>query len=217
MSDLKPDELDNLPAYVKNLGEITHLVKYASKRFKDAKSQVNYLNFEWYIHAMRLVLSHCIFESFITQTIDVICKVKPNVINTLEGFKTAQIDGIDESQLQKYITKVHKKIGGKSIHGRLKFLRENCQLQAILDNKRKEMILFLEQIRHIIVHQSGIIDKQFFDRLRDTRFNEKFIEQKVGEQIKIDKLIIDAQCHIYSMFIVELFIEICQKYLGIKI
>ena len=206
------DRFKKIPTMIQDLGEIIYQAKTAPRNIENLDKKIKYLDFEWYNHASRLVLTHSYFEAFVTKTIDIICKVKPEIIGHFLN-KTIPHDLSIDREWNKYMKKLHSKVGSGKIDSRLDFLRNYCVLNAIISREREETLIFLEQIRHLIVHRNGIIDNRFLSNLDKTIFRDIYSEKNIDEKIELFIETIVDQRNVVWNFASELFTEVCVKFL----
>ncbi|MHA1365830.1 MAG: hypothetical protein ACTSP5_05385 [Candidatus Heimdallarchaeota archaeon] len=208
-------EIAKYPKYLQALGDLYYQAKTAPEEIHGIKNPVNYLDFIWHINSRDIVFKHCYFEAFLAKTIDAICEAKPEIMYDYLVSKRTTREFLEKLSKNELIERVHSRIG-TSIDRRLTFLQEHCLIETLMESDRKAYILFLEQVRNIVVHNNGIISNLFEKKIKKAGLTMDFLKQEVGERIRLRTVYAEIQRAIYHYFISDLFREVCQKYLGIK-
>lgn len=150
---------------------------------------------------MQIVFQIALLEGFLVDSINTICRAERSIIEQYLNKKIGKIN------INKILTKVQEKLG-TSIVKRLRFLREQCGLTAILTDERLDFVKLCQQIRHIIVHNNAIINDNFIRKTKITTL-------KTGERFSLDHDISKKLIYISTMFSTELYTEIIDKFLRI--
>lgn len=211
-SELKIKEIEQYPSFVRELGDLLYQVKYSPNVITGLVEPLRILEFEWHIRAQEIVLAYAYFEAFLTKTIEIICKVSNSIIKKYLELDNQNIELSNEDVFAKYLDKLYKKIGSKSIKKRYKFLNEVCNLDIKIDSNRINGIFFFEQYRHLIVHNNGIIDKKYLRNMKKLGFSEER-KKGLGKKLKLTSEYSLAHRHITRMFAIELYSKVCKKYL----
>lgn len=210
-STLDINYMEKYPKFVRELGDLIYQAKFSPNVLQKWIESSTYFEFEWYIYAEEIVLSHAFFEAFLTKTVEVICKSSPKIMADLLGTDETKIDEIKDKVFDKQFKKLNRKIGGKSFEKRLKFLNINCNLNIPIDDIRINGIFVFEQIRHLIVHRNGIVDKEYIKKTKKLGFQEER-KKGLGKKIKLTEDFSKAHRHITRMFAIELYTAVCKKF-----
>jgi len=209
------EEMKQYPKYVSRLGDIIYQAKYSPSVLYREKSPRSYFNFSWYVLAEEIVLSHAFFEGFLSKTIEMICRASNEAMKDFLGITDSKIDLTKKKTFEKQLNRLHRKIGGKSFERRLVFFNDHYDLKIPIDEVRKKGMLVFEQIRHIIVHNSGILDRNYVNKLKKLNFENELREKGIGKKINLDRTYAEAHRHLTRMFAIELFINVSRKYFGL--
>lgn len=153
-----------------------------------------------YRHALVLVVSN--FESFMSSLFKELIDHYPDKIIWPEKKKI----GIDLSMLN-YATPSIGDLIAKSLKGEvnfqdlqstLRFLDGYLKLEINLSGDNKEKIILYQAMRHIIIHNSGIVDADFLKQIRGTQFKDQYNN---GEEIKIGEREYNDARDIFSDFV----------------
>jgi hypothetical protein len=86
-----------------------------------------------------------------------------------------------------------------------RFLKEYLEIDVQLKKKLKEKIIFYQALRHIIIHNSGIVDSEFLKQIKSTSFHNQY---KDGEEAKIDEKIYNDAKNVFSDFVEKIIAEL---------
>ncbi len=170
--ELTVESIQKYPKFVRELGDLLFQAKYSPNTLKGWKKPKSYFNFNWYILAEEIVLSHSFFEAFLSTTIEIICKSSLDTMRSYLGLDPS-INLKNREIFEQQLRKVNRKIGGKSFEKRIDFLNGFCNLKIPIDENRKKALFVFEQLRHLIVHRNGIVDREYIKKMKKLNFQNE--------------------------------------------
>lgn len=150
-------------------------------------------------HALVLIVSN--FESFMNSLFRTLIDDYSDKVKWPER-KNVKID----LSLLKYSAPSVGDLVVKSLKGEInfqdlqstkRFLKEYLEVDIKLQENLEEKIIFYQALRHIIIHNSGVVDSEFLKQIRHTNFANQY---KDGEEAKIDDKIYNDAKNAFSNF-----------------
>jgi hypothetical protein len=163
--------------------------------------EIDYQNF---FFQQQIVMSIAYIEAFIGDTIRAICRAKPEVITSSQKQVTWEIafDYPDRDSLLDFLTEefVSATLQSKDIPEVISALTKNHGIDLKVEQDSIKAIILAEQIRHIIVHTGGRVDRKFLKKTGNLTaslgepfpIDEKFIEDTASACINIAQALFDA-------------------------
>ena len=162
-----------------------------------------------YNQATVLVVAN--FESFMSNLFRILIDYSPEKINWPEKKKIA----VDLSLL-KYSSPSVGDLIVKSLKGdinfqdwqsTLRFLKEylNIDISEKISRDNQDRIILYQAMRHIIIHNSAVIDPDFIKQIRSTKFYNKYKDEE-GKKVQFDEKSYKAARELFSK-IVNLIVE----------
>ena len=142
------------------------------------KTNVEFFDFEYSINSQAILMFNAILEGFLKQIIQFIFKIDTD---------------IKRRNISTNFTK------------RLEFLQEKCGIDQMDNPYFIKILRMLEQLRHIIVHNNGIADKEFVEKTG-------IENQTIGVRVKLHKDLLNIVGVVMSTFVIDLFQKIHNKY-----
>ena len=141
-------------------------------------------DFECFQYRMLFCYLHTLFDDFLSKCIRLIITIYPAGAGLKPELSVKQLFGcedIDELREQ-IIEQAAVKLGYGSYQDKIGFLRKHgftptLPQEELLD----DMILFCEQ-RNILIHNDGIVNRVFLNRIADTKYAGDFI---LGQNLRI--------------------------------
>ncbi|RLC91717.1 MAG: hypothetical protein DRI39_09800 [Chloroflexi bacterium] len=162
------------------------------------------VRFDMLLHSQQLVMLLAYFDAFMADTLRVVCKARPEVLNSGERVEVREIlecggwEELLDRLSERYISHFQREPAGK----RLDMLNEHLAL----DIKCSDMQLLeqAEKIRDIVLHGSGRADEEYLRRagLKDV---------KVGDFVPVSPEQLDRLLWVTRMLVADIFVEVSKK------
>ena len=221
----------NLRQFLKNILEMIKKSEEKSLSFETEKTKTDELfaswiigaaasfelenSFEWdlesLICAQELVMLFAHLEAFMADSLRTICYARPDVLkgNKMIDWNTILSCGGWDELLDHLIERYVYEIGWESIQKRVNLLNQKFGLKIKFPETELKLIEEAEQIRHILVHNGG-------------RINKKFITMTGRDDLVIDEPIKVKPKYVHQISIAmlaltsEIFRNVSEKFFGIK-
>ncbi|MCK4592833.1 hypothetical protein KAT63_05375 [Candidatus Parcubacteria bacterium] len=164
------------------------------------------------IHKHSLVLVVSNFESFMNSLFRVLIDYYPDKLKWPEK-KNVKID----LSLLKYsspsagdlIVKALKgEINFQDLQSTKRFLEEYLGINIVLKKDQEEKIIFYQALRHIIIHNSGVVDPEFLKQVKSTDFADKYKDE---EEANIDDEVYNDVRNVFFDFVEKITNEIIKS------
>lgn len=138
------------------------------------------LNFDTNLFAQELVMLYAHLDAFMAETMRTICLAQPAVLKNEKKFSWNKIiecgnwDSLFDTIVEHYVYE----FGYMSIRERIQFLKEKHGLELLLITKRLDEIVMAENLRHIIIHNGGVVSNAFIEKTGR-------VDVKIGEMIHV--------------------------------
>lgn len=166
------------------------------------------INFQRLFFSQELVMVLAHLEAFLSDSLRVICRVKPEILKTNKKIDRSAIinlenwDNVMEFLIEDYIFD----FGWKSLDEKIKFLNEKIGLN--IETPEISLLEEAENIRNIVVHNGGRISQEYINRT-------KRYDLKVGDFIPItNKFTGDVLINILLLGC-DVFVQISEKFFDI--
>ena len=90
-----------------------------------------------------------------------------------------------------------------------RFLEQMLGIKDILEEKEKDLIIFYQAIRHVIIHNSAKIDTAFINQVKNTEYRDKYNE---SDEVKLLESQYKQVKKVFSHFTGEIILKIKKKY-----
>lgn len=151
--------------------------KMASETKRNVNESIYFLDFNNFLKDQIIILFYSLLDGLLRQVIDIVAEFHPSV----------------------------KTVKSKKIKKRLNFLVRNCMIVIDEYNQWSDTLSIIEEIRHILVHNMGIIDKTFLKKTKNTNL-------KIGDRIKVENKFMSQIVISIPLFIAILHQTINNKY-----
>jgi|GEM_PF-3876714 len=169
------------------------------------------VDFESALYRQQLVMVIAHAEAFLGDSVRCVCLAKPRLLESDQKqiSWSAALAFPDRQTLVAGLIDnfVGTMMQSKDVAGLLAQLRKTIGLEVLVDSKQLEQFALAEQVRHIIVHNGGRIDRRFCEKTG--------LRGPIGELFQVDKSFVEAASTAALTIAQSLFISVSQKFLSI--
>ncbi len=163
-----------------------------------------------YNQAVVLVVSN--FETFMDDIFREIVNNQPYLINWTEDKAKVDLSIFKYSlpTIGDLIIQAFKdRFNFQDLQSTLRFLEQMLEIKDILEEKEKDIIIFYQAIRHVIIHNSAKIDTAFIIQVRNTEYNNKYQE---SDEVRISESQYIQVKNIFTKFSEKIILNINKKH-----
>jgi hypothetical protein len=168
------------------------------------------IDFERLFFSQELVMMLAHLEAFLSDSLRVICRVKPEILKSSKKIDRSKIidfgnwDEIMEFLIEDYVYD----FGWETFKNKIKFLNDNIGLSIEISDTEISIFEDAENIRNIIVHNGGRISQEYINRTKKYDMN-------VGDLIPITSEFIEEVANEILLLGWEIFALISKKFFNI--
>lgn len=170
----------------------------------------NNINFQRLFLSQELVMVIAHLEAFLSDSLRVICKVKPEILKNNKKIDRSTIislgdwDNVMDHLIEDYIFE----FGWKTLNEKISFLNEKIGLNIEIPDSELSLLKEAENIRNIVVHNGGKISQEYINRTK------KF-DLKLGDDIPIKSEFIEGVLGNSLLLGCDIFVQISEKFFNI--
>ncbi len=171
---------------------------------------ISEINYERLLYQQELSILFAQLDAFMADTLRVICQLRPEVLK-----KNKQIDwativsaGGWQEVLDLLTEEYVFEFGWPPLPKRLKMLREQFGIELSLRDSDWALLEEAENIRNIVVHNGGRINKEYINRTGRC-------ELIIGDFIPLTSAYLESAEEVLRMLVSSLFLAVSEKFFGL--
>lgn len=167
------------------------------------------VDFERALDSQALVMLFAHIDSFMSDSLEAICRVRPEVMKSSKKMDWESIISYGgwEELLDHMIEDYVFQFGWQSVAKRIEFLREQLGITIDCEDIEIELIGQAENIRNIVVHDGGRVSEEYLKRTGRTDLG-------LGELVPITSEFVDRAFQVTRTLAGDLFIAVSKDFFG---
>lgn len=200
--------------YIGKDGSVIMTYQYIKHSFYIISSLLNFTTLKNMTYLkMSYIYAYTLLDNFVLQSIETIAQIDSRT--TIKYVNSIQsIDAINAEEhhdlIKIIIQKLIEQMGWKSFEEKIEYF-DNAGVK--IDDKDspsiKNQIILIGEKRNVIVHNQGIVNDSFINKIRHTEFTEKY---KVGDIINLDIEMLLQDTAIIRDYLKRVYKAIADKY-----
>jgi hypothetical protein len=167
------------------------------------------LDFEGSLRAQEVVMLLAHLDGFMVETLRAVCRIRPEVLK--KASKSASWEDIVEcggwEELLDFLSEKYSYEFGwmESIKNRISFLEEQFKLKLDIPSEDLVFIEKMENVRHVIVHNGGIVSKEYVSRTSES-------DLAIGTPVSITEIMITRLSTLTALLCERIYKQISVKF-----